>query len=200
MNGKMQKYSGQKSMSFHSIVLLCLLLFCAGETINAQVQEDDYASEEKSAKKKKAFDLDRVIVGGGFGLQFGTVTLVEVSPTIGYLITDNLLAGIGGRYIYYEENYLGSSYQTNIYGGNAFTQYFFTENLLGHVEYEMLNLESGFAEANRINISSLFVGGGYRSSLGGNSFASILVLYNLNDDINSPYTNPVIRIGFGFGL
>ena len=181
----------------HSTLLFLFLIFFASYSFS-QAKE----STDKYSSKKKRFQLDpeRMVLGGGFGAQFGSVTAVEISPTFGYLLTENLLAGVGARYMYFEEKILTYTFSTNIYGGSVFTQYFFLEDYLAHVEYEVLNLEDFSEPESRININSFFIGGGYRSMLGESSFATILLLYNLNDDINSPYTNPIIRIGLGFGL
>ena len=179
-----------------SLVFICLLLSSQKSYCQAKEATDTYS------KKGKGFrlDPDRIVIGGGFGAQFGNVTLLELSPTVGYLVKENWLVGVGGRYIYFEEKTPFFTYKTNIYGANVFTQYFLFENFLAHVEYELLNTEDFYAPSKRTNISSFFVGGGYRSMIGANSFASFLLLYNLNDDINSPYTNPIIRVSFGIGL
>jgi len=116
------------------------------------------------------------------------------------LLTDNWLAGIGARYIYFEERFAGFTYKTNIYGGALFSQYYFLESFLTHVEFESLSINNINNPEQRININSFFVGVGIRRQLGINSYASALLLYNLNDDINSPYSNPVFRINFAFGL
>ena len=184
-----------RSVSF----ILCLLLFQFQLFAQAREESGDRSSG-RNAPAKSGFDMDKVVVGGNLGLQFGTITLIEVSPTIGYRFTDKILAGLGGRYIYFEDNTFGSSFSTNIYGGNIFSQYFILENFLTHVEYELLNLQAGFDRDERIDVSSFFVGGGYRSSLGGNSYASILLLYDLIGDRNSPYSNPILRVGFAIGL
>jgi hypothetical protein len=71
------------------------------------------------------------------------------------------------------------------------------------VEGEVLNLEvpNYFLQRYvRTNVFGLYVGGGYRQPLGENSSLNILLLYNLNQDRNSPYQNPIVRIGFGFGI
>jgi len=48
------------------------------------------------------YDQDsRWLIGGGIGAQFGTITLVEVSPTIAYRVTDRFIPGIGLTYQYY---------------------------------------------------------------------------------------------------
>jgi len=171
---------------------------------NGQARENGDSPKRTTPIQKSAgfkLDPDRIVIGGGFWAQFGTITLVEISPTVGYLITDNFLAGVGGRYIYYSERVTSAfTFKTNVYGGSVFTQYYFLENFIAHLEYEVLNLEDFSEPETRVNINSLFVGGGYRSMIGSNAFASILLLYNLNDDLNSPYSNPVIRFNFGFGL
>lgn len=203
MNGLINRQRGKLNAKSIRILIQALLVLCFSfiqMSGYCQAKENEYEFNKSQKKKKKGFQMDRVIVGGGFGLQFGDITLVDISPTVGYMLTDRLLSGIGGRYMYFESKIPGLEFKDNIYGGNVFSQYLILENFLAHVELEVLNLQRGYDLEDRINITSFFVGGGYRSSLGGNSFASILILYNLNDDIYTPYTNPVIRIGFGIGL
>jgi hypothetical protein len=48
--------------------------------------------------------------------------------------------------------------------------------------------------------NSFFVGGGYNQRIGGNTAMYIMILWNLNDTPNSPYVNPIIRVGFSAGL
>ena len=48
--------------------------------------------------------------------------------------------------------------------------------------------------------NSFLVGGGYRQQIGGNAAMNLMVLWNLNDTYDSPYTNPIIRIGFSAGF
>ena len=177
--------------------LVVALLFMSSIQLFAQSRETE---SKPLSPKRSGFDWDRLVLGGNFGAQFGDVTYAEISPTLGYLITENWLGGVGAKYIFYENKLFRPIINTNIYGGGLFTQYYFLENFIAHLEYELINLDDFNDREKRTNISSLFVGGGYRSMIGNNSFASILLLYNLNDDINSPYTNPIIRVNIGFGL
>lgn len=182
-----------------SFILVSLISF----SLLSQARDFNPPSKTKPPKNTKfEFDPDNLVIGGSLGAVFGNVTLIDVAPSVGYLLTDNYLVGISARYMYYEDRTYAPAfiYKTNIYGGGVFNQYFFLENFLAHAEYELLNLDSPININKRINLSSFFVGGGYRSSLGGNSYASILVLFNLNDSAESPYTNPIIRVGFGIGL
>ncbi|MFN4233944.1 MAG: hypothetical protein ACK4IK_03965 [Bacteroidia bacterium] len=141
---------------------------------------------------------DRFFYGGNFGLMFGTITYVELSPLIGYRITDRLSAGPGISYIYLQDNRFDLS--TSIYGGRLFARYNITDYLFGHGEYEVLNRESPYSLEGRVNVTSIFVGGGYRQRLGPNSFLSIMGLWNLNDSEYSIYRNPIIRMGFSTGF
>ena len=154
---------------------------------------------QQKEKAKEGFTWDKVVIGGNFGASFGQYTFVNVSPNVGYYFAKNLIIGVGGTYIYYDEPFYGSS---NMFGGRVFSNYFLFEHFVLHAEYEVLNMEVydfyGFSE--RKNIGSLLVGGGLRSALGGRSFASIMLLYNLNESVYSPYSNPLLRVGFGIGL
>ena len=118
----------------YKTLLFSLLLL----SINSFSQ--DSTMLRKHAPKKNF--LDKVFVGGNVGLQFGTVTFVEVSPLVGYRFTDKISAGIGITYEYYHYQDRYYDFKTNVYGGRVFGRYNFTENLFGHVEYEYLNLEA----------------------------------------------------------
>jgi hypothetical protein len=182
------------------LVILLLIWGFQLSTAKAQAREFGSINTSKSKKKKNKFDPSRLRYGGSLGATFGDITFVEVSPTVGYLFTDKILAGIGGRYMYYEERFRFFSYKTNIYGGSVFGQYFFHESILGHTEIEILNLDDRIIADERANVTSFFVGGGYRSMISDRSFASILILFNLTKDANTPYPNPVVRVNFGFGI
>jgi long-subunit fatty acid transport protein len=43
----------------------------------------------------------RLYVGGNFGLGFGTLTSIDVSPMIGYNINRHFSGGVGATYMYY---------------------------------------------------------------------------------------------------
>ena len=173
---------------------------------------------------------DRLFTGGGLGLQFGTwSTLVDVTPVIGYYLTDNVVFGLGGTYKYYRYknayyvvfNNGESKYYdliANMLGGSIFARYYFKSdlinifnNLFAHVEYEYLNYKYNDYRLNEsgsdintykmtTDIHSFFVGGGLRQMVGGRSFLYLMILWNLNDSFYSPYSNPVIRIGFNVGI
>ena len=166
---------------------------------------DDWVPDE-SQKPEKGFDWNKVYAGGGLALQFGSYTFIDVSPILGYRLTDDVSTGFGISYKYLSDNRV-AGYNSHLYGGNIFARYAFAENFFGHIEYELLNVEyftltsSGtIIDSERKDISYLWIGGGYRQPIGLNSYLNLMVLYNLNESIYSIYPNPVYRIGFNVGL
>ncbi|KPL12221.1 MAG: hypothetical protein AMS26_18430 [Bacteroides sp. SM23_62] len=161
---------------------------------------------------------DRIFFGGNFGLQFGTVTNIEISPLAGIYLTPRLAMGPGIRYEYYKSNYPGFvPYETHIYGGTVFARYMVIKNmgeavglglnfgLFGHSEYEILSLESRYFEIGappdaegRFNLHSVLLGGGIYQPIGRRAGFLIMILWNLNETASSPYSNPIFRIGFNF--
>lgn len=151
------------------------------------------------AEEQKGFQWDRVFIGGNLGAQFGNVTVVNVSPLVGYRFTEKIVAGFGATYIYY--NYKSyNNFSSSIYGGNIFGRYYILENVFVHGEYEILNVDSYDFPGVRTNIENIYVGGGFRQALGSNSFLTIMALWNINENKYSPYSNPIIRMGVNFGL
>lgn len=118
-------------------------------------------------------------------------------------------------------------YSSNVFGGGIYIRYYlrslfqnFFGNLFAHVEYEYLFYTIPFVQTDPppvgyiedpfgnwyipghqyVGINSFFVGGGLSQPIAGRTFLDFMVLFNLNDSYNSPYTNPIIRIGVGVGL
>jgi hypothetical protein len=143
--------------------------------------------------------IDRLYFGGGLGLQFGTITAIDISPLVGYKITERFSAGIGGTYIYFRAPGFRS---TDIYGGRVFSRYMILENLFAYTEYELLNREvyDDFEGLRRMNVSGVYVGGGYFMPVGRNAGVGLMLLYNLNETRYSLYNNPIFRLGFNIGL
>ncbi|MBK7029794.1 MAG: hypothetical protein IPH45_11505 [Bacteroidales bacterium] len=52
----------------------------------------------------------------------------------------------------------------------------------------------------RNEYNSVLVGAGYREPISSNGYMYLLLLWNLNETIDSPYTNPIIRAGFSIGF
>jgi hypothetical protein len=156
---------------------------------------------------------DRFFFGGSIGLQFGDYTYIDVSPMVGFKVTEKLHAGLGFTYIYLDAEVLVNNtgvkrYSTSDYGGRIFGRYYIWENFFGHTEFEVLNM--GYPvyynppvdkiEILRETITSWFVGGGYNQEIGPNTAIQFMVLWNLTEEPYSPYSNPIFRIGIAAGF
>lgn len=150
----------------------------------------------------KSQEAGSLVFGGNFGLQFGNTTIVDISPNVGYQFNKFLLLGTGVSYQYYHSSYDGYSESMNIFGWRLFAEPSFVQNLVGHIEYEMLNMKVPVYDGGykRAWVNSLLVGGGYRLMISESAYSSFTVLWNVLDNPNSPYQNPIVRVGFGFGF
>lgn len=142
-------------------------------------------------------------VGGNFNFNFGTITYIEVAPEVTYSLNEKVNFGGGFSYTYYKDNsykpYLSYSY----YGGKLFTQYFPLQKVFVHAEYQRTYYQDKYNQYNSkiwMYDDGLFIGLGYRESVGMGSFTSIAILWNVLDNNYSFGINPVIRFGFGIGI
>lgn len=185
----------------HCIAFLFISLIST-TILFAQAREfGESESSSKATQSKNGFDPKRLVFGGSLGATFGNITYVEIAPRVGYRLRDPWIVGVAAKYAYYEEKNQFFNYSTSMYGGGVYTQYFFLNYFVAHAEYELLNLDDFRPPFERVNIHSIFVGGGISSRIGaGGSFFNILLLYNLNETYNSPYSNPYLQIGVGIGM
>lgn len=148
------------------------------------------------------FDNNRKMVfGGSLGLQFGTQTIMDVSPMIAFRPGNRFMVGVSPTYKYYSYIPYNNSgrYRSNVLGGGLFARYYIIEQLFTHCEYEFLHYRSfDGISMNYNDYKSLLVGGGYMQRIGARSYYSVSILWNLNDTYNSIYNNPVIRFGYLF--
>ncbi len=178
-----------------SILIGFLLLFATH--LPAQ-----FMMEQPQFEKKWVF-------GGDFGLGFSTYgSNIIISPQVGYRITPSWEFGTRLTYNYYSYNQNRLKFSTNNYGGGFYTTYEIFRGIFAHLENELLSYEKVYYDRNtleitdrqRTSIHSIFIGGGIRQYFSGRAFATLTILYNLNETPDTPYTNPLFRIGFGFGL
>jgi len=173
------------------------------------------SAQSENSRDKSRF-TDKLIYGGSFGLQFGSLTLIDLSPVIGYRVTEKFETGLGFTYKYYKYKDYWYDYSTgqtydlksNITGGSVYARYHFFENVFAHAEFEQLRYKytnyyfSGTGiETEKLvaDISSVLIGGGYRQRISQNSYFYIMGLWNLTEDAMSPYNNPILRMGVIIG-
>lgn len=178
------------------IPAICLIILLAfNQQVIGQEKDELPLVEEKTRSKLR----EKLFFGGGLGLQFGTITQIDVMPLVGYRVIPNLATGLSFTYKYYNNSLY--HYSTSVYGGGVFIRFIAFRNFFAHAEYEMLNLDvmdPVTGDISREWVESILVGPGYRQPLGEHSFFYIMMLWNLNETYKSPYTNPIFRVGFIF--
>jgi hypothetical protein len=190
-----------------NICFVLILIYCYSGF--SQYVEGDEAKKQKEQKeandiaqkpKKSGFNLkDRGFVGGGFGLQFGTITNVNISPN--YIVrldqTSRTLIGAGVSYQYFEDRTFTPSFRYRIFSPNIFLRQviaggFYTESIYEHRFTKFINQDQSF------NVNLLFLGGGYQNLIG-RSFINFGLYWNV---LENPYfaPGPYPRFGFGLGI
>ncbi len=173
-----------------TILFLSACIFCV-----AQKRDDEYASENgnPTPKNESKINKDRWVLGGNFGGFIGEVSFVQISPMVGYKLTENLTSGVGLNYILAASNDL----TMNVVGGSVWTRYRILPTVFLHSEFEQLQINARAAgyQPYRATAPVFMIGGGY---LQGNF--GVTVLYDVIQDSDSPYQTPIIRIGGLFNL
>jgi len=182
-----------------------ILLFLLAFTAQAQTEPDSLYRRRNAGQEKPNW-MERITLGGNFGLSFGNNTSVNLSPLVGYRFTDRFLTAGGVTYIYSRWKYPGYQAVSNsIYGGRVVAQYSVIPRFAPTLEYEALNVpylrdtDVGLVQDRRW-IGNPLIGASVLFPIGRKSNFSLTALYNLNYTTNqlySPYGSPwVIRTGF----
>jgi hypothetical protein len=181
------------------ILIIALSLSFSLQAQFIEDEEPEYASDTLPKLRDKLF------FGGNIGLTFGSYTYINVSPIIGYRIFPQLSGGVGVIFEYMKDNrYANYSFETTIYGGKIFLQSVLFKYLILYVEDNILSLERKYYDAvhnypndGRFTLNVPWIGGGFyqKAGRGGMYF---MILFNLNNSSNSPYSSYEYRIGFNF--
>ncbi len=146
---------------------------------------------------------DKLFYGGNLGLQFGTVTRIDISPMLGFKVTEKFTPGLGFIYQYMNDrNYPDS--KLNVFGGRIFLRYYFFERFFTHAEYEYLTFKTNnfnpIGKEEQISLNNILLGGGIREKISEKTYVNLAILWNINESAYSLYSNPIIRGGVIFGL
>jgi hypothetical protein len=175
--------------------LIIALLLLSGAVGHAQkTTEEDYASGEKAKEKVEAKPpfRERLVFGGNLGGYFGSSAYLQINPMVGYKTNDWWVNGVGLNYIFASS---GGARQ-NVIGASVWSRAHIFKSLILQTQFEGLKLNgiNRYGELYTANVPVWLVGGGFRSRAG-NGGLSALILYDLIQDPNSPYSMPVFQIG-----
>ncbi len=147
---------------------------------------------------------ERIFFGGFLGMQFGTFTAISLNLHAGFLVTNNFSVGAGGIYQYTNDNLLGTSYSSHVYGANAFARFNVYSGFFLHTEYERLRLKTRLSPFNQVmdpderatvSENNYFLGAGYGLRMSERLTINLLLLYNLNENSHVYFDNPFFRFG-----
>jgi hypothetical protein len=186
-------------LSMRIILYTLLLLASLLPQIHAQkTSEEDYATSTKTKETpNNAIPFrDRLVFGGSLGGYFGNPTYLMANPMIGYKTKPWWVNGVGFSITYISSN----GYSENMYGASLWSRAYIKQSIIAHSEFELLRREASDQYGNQatVDVPVWLVGAGYNS--GGRIGFSAMILYDLIQDPNSPYSNPVFRVGGLFGF
>jgi hypothetical protein len=204
-----------------TIAILCLSVFVINA--NAQKEEDDDV-------KKPFFKPENLFTGGSLGVNFGQVQFsgtqseqrqfsFGLGPHIGYSINKYVDVALSLNYTYLSQrdNFVrGDKIRQNSIGPGAFVRLFPINFLYAQAQFERNFITLKYIPASNNSLpsekisvaaTSYLIGAGYATGRqDGNTFYYFSILFDVGNDINSPYkdelgrVNPVIRAGFNIAL
>lgn len=187
-----------------------LMLCCLAAPLLSAAQEVPYTNpyppqqplNNHSAPNDFPEFKDRIYFGASAGAWIGSTTYINVSPFVAISATKKLSFGAGGTYNYYSENYGGYKYTSTVYGSNFFGRYMITENFFAQAQWDRLSVPDFTSPIvnERAWVHNLLIGGGYKQLFTENASFVAMIFYNANQTPLSPYTNPIVQIGFNINL
>jgi hypothetical protein len=179
------------------------------------------AQTETDYTKVKFFKKENMFTGGDFGIFFGSGSFsVGLTPFVGYSLTEYLDVAASFNFNYQsvrDVRYAGDAVRNTTFGPGAFVRLFPLESFYLQAQFERNFLSAKYiappnyypsTEKITAAASSYLLGAGYCNGREGtsNSYYYFSVLFDVGNDINSPYIDqfgrkdPIIRAGFNFPL
>lgn len=156
----------------------------------------------------QSFNLSKLTFGGGFGMQFGDYTMINISPQVGYDFTKMFNAGAGISYSYSSQDWRSSAGEKwkerrnyggfNIYGRLHPTSFLvlMAQPEINRVWLTEKNTHTGQKYSTDKFAPAILIGGGVR--LGP---MTAMLKYDVLQDKYSPYSNDLFySIGYTFGF
>ncbi len=148
---------------------------------------------------KKGFDKRRFFFGGDLGVQFGSLTAIDIAPTVGYTFHRMFKMGISFSFEYFAYNYYTPTSVERrryfIYGGSVFARFYPIKYVYLHVEMMGLNQPRPGNDKRRWMAYPL-VGLGYNQPVSEQAALQLQLLWNLNNSAESILANPIVSLGF----
>ena len=178
-------------------IIFASVLALVALTVKAQDEEEP---------KEKGFKKENLFFGGNFGLSFGSYTLINVSPQVGYRFNRYLAAGTGINFIYSSSKFFGYRENYGVAGLNIFGRVYPIEQAFIQLQPEA-NYTWGkqkFDGGTEVKLDgkivpSVLAGAGVAIPIGQRGAMLVMVQYDILQQDRSPYgSNAFVSIGFNF--
>ena len=146
-----------RALMLAPIALLITLFLAIPLAAKAQVNDLNTLSSQKDAREARQSNdweeeppkgtpglyKNRFFTGGGLGLQFGTLTAVELAPTVGYIVHRMFRFGITVNFSYFRDAYFQPALSSYYWGGSFFVRFYPIRRLFIHAEIGGMNQPYG---------------------------------------------------------
>ncbi len=187
------------------VIIFTVIIFCQSFNTKSYANSaDDY--------------MRPFFYGTYIGLDLGLVNHFEAAPLAGYRIIPRWHAGIGGKYLYYNDKRFGSVFNAHIFGPWAFTDFvairdlesflpfrFIDGALFLHGEVNMFSLpvkhfdtRGDYIGQDRFFRPTWMTGVGLSRQAGHKNYFHVLLMFDVSGHSNKIYSNPVVRFGLMF--
>jgi len=187
------------------------MLLCLSSLLHAQVDSvytgaptskgTDTSKKKKPVNEKWETAKKHMTFGGNFQAWFGNPTFLYISPTVGYMITPKLNAGLGFVYNYTSADYgYYGRYSQSVWGGHSFMRYLVTEGFFVQLQYDKLrqpDFITNYPETRKVWVDYVFVGGGFHQRLGDHAAFVTALMYNVTPSNLSIYYPNRLILQFG---
>lgn len=161
-----------------------------------------------NAQSYNYFDKNKLTFGGGFGLQFGDYTVINIAPQVGYNFSKYFNGGVGVFYSYYTDKYYDTdnyriSDQRSYLGLNIYGKLYPVNFLVLMIQPEVARMwntikidETSEQHKDSKVVPSIILGGGLR--LGP---VTAMIKYDVAQNSYSPYGKDIFySIGYSWNF
>jgi len=171
-------------------------------TFPANIRRDSITVKD-AVPEKSGFQRSKLVPGGNLALQFGNPYYFDISPSLGYMVSNRLMAGLGVIYISAGGTsvYTNQRYNYTYYGGRPLIRFKLINDIYANAEVDFLNVpyfEVSTYKTLRKWTTNPLLGASYVIPFGKRGGVQASLLYNFNyQEAYSPYSSVWIwRIGF----
>ncbi|MHB1921218.1 MAG: hypothetical protein ACYCOO_03175 [Chitinophagaceae bacterium] len=184
-------------------------LFFLGGVLSFSVQAQNVPPPSVPPTPTDEAQRKLFFTGGNLGLSFGDYTNINISPLIGYHLSDFIAAGINFNFNFVSDHTYsdGNTRNYTILGAGVFTRIYPLPQFYLQIQPEYNHYTAQLKSGSNVlakethDVPSLLMGLGYSEPIGAYSAFTLAILYDVLQNTYSPYFGrPVIQGGMDIGF